>query len=81
MVCIFQTRCHIESVERVKTPLNPSSTPLALEPEEHIELYGIDHYLKTIFPYDTDEQRMIRKDHLLSFHCLYVKQQIYKNSH
>jgi hypothetical protein len=50
-----------------------------LEPETHIERYGIDHYLSTIFPYDTPLKRRARKEQLLSFPCLAAREIRFQN--
>jgi hypothetical protein len=51
--------------------------PVPMEPETHIELYGIDHYIRTVFVYDTAKQRVDRRNYLLSFECLRKKQELF----
>jgi len=80
MANVFKTRCCNESV----APLKPTSIvrqphALNLEPEVHIERYGIDHYVDTMFPYDTAAQRIARKRHLLSFPCLSAREQRFQS--
>ncbi len=48
-----------------------------MEPEMHIERYGIDHYVKSVFIYDTKKQQAARRRYLLSFECLRKKQELF----
>jgi hypothetical protein len=48
-----------------------------MEPEVHIEKHGIDHYIATNFPYDTETKRALRRRNLLSFECLRCRQDKY----
>ena len=48
-----------------------------MEPEMHIERYGVDHYIKSVFIYDTKKQQAARKSYLLSFECLRKKQELF----
>lgn len=51
-----------------------------MEPEHHIQCFGVDHYMRTIFPNDTVEQRRIRREHLLSYECLKIRQEFYEKN-
>jgi hypothetical protein len=51
-----------------------------MEPEQHIQQFGIDHYLITIFPNDTEERRKHRRKHLLSYECIKIRQDFYEKN-
>ena len=51
-----------------------------MEPEHHIQIFGIDHYLITIFPNDTLQQRNQRRHHLLSYECFKQCQELYERN-
>ena len=51
-----------------------------MEPEKHIQCFGVDHYITTIFPNDTEEQRQKRRIHLLSYECLKIRQTFYEKN-
>jgi hypothetical protein len=48
-----------------------------MEPEMHIERFGVDHYIKCVFIYETKKQQAARKRYLLSFECLRKKQELF----
>jgi len=50
-----------------------------LEPEVHIESFGMEHYLRTVFPLDTAAERLERKRHLRTFPCLLERDQRFRN--
>jgi hypothetical protein len=52
---------------------------LFMEPEVHIQFYGVDHYIETMFPNDTLDKRQWRRSHLLSYECLMIRQMIYES--
>lgn len=70
---MVQTTCRCKSIEPIKTPEK-------LEPEQYIELYGVDHYVSTMFPYDSESMRKARKRHLLTFSCLRARQYIFETT-
>ena len=51
-----------------------------MEPEQHIQSFGVDHYMKTFFPNDTIKQRQQRRKHLLSYECLKIRHEFYEKN-
>ena len=75
LTIIIRAKCCGIEASNVKTKKNDFIK--LMEPEEHIEKHGIDHYIATNFPYDTETKRTWRRRNLLSFECLRCRQDKY----
>lgn len=69
--------CLKKIMETTEKEIPDKELKSSLEPEDHIGRYGVDDYIDFHYSHETIEQRLKRRNHLMSFLCLRAQQLLF----